>query len=80
MKNEDVEVFAERLYNAIGFVLSHNQQVAYQKYIIRAEARAPDVKQIKVMSGKYSLVAGSYRHALSKYFKSTSLILSLDKL
>jgi hypothetical protein len=26
------------------------------------------------------LVAGSYRHALSKYFKSTSLILSLDKL
>jgi hypothetical protein len=66
MESDVADAFAERLYNSMNYVLCHNQDVAYHRYIIRAETRTPGVKQLQMISGNNSLVTGSYRHALSK--------------
>lgn len=73
LESDVVEAFGERLYNALNYVLCHNQDVTYHRYIIRAETRSPGVKQLQAISGNNSLVTGSYRHALSKEFNTTHL-------
>ncbi|KAI6182690.1 hypothetical protein M3Y97_00408000 [Aphelenchoides bicaudatus] len=69
LEAEVVEAFGERLYNAMNYVFSHHQNICYHRYIMRTEARNPDVKQLQVISGNNSLVTGSYRHALNEYLK-----------
>lgn len=71
MESEVVESFNERLYNAMNFVFCHNQNVIYHRFIIRAEARSPEVKQLQSISGNNSLVTGSYRHALCRSFSNS---------
>lgn len=69
LENDVVESFSERLYNAMNYVFCHHQDVPYHRYIIRAETKNPDVKQLQMISGNNSLATGSYRHALDEYLK-----------
>jgi hypothetical protein len=64
LESDVIEAFNERLYNAINYVLCHHQNINYHRYIIRAETKNLDVKQLKMISGNNSLATGSYRHAL----------------
>ncbi|KAI6237214.1 General transcription factor 3C polypeptide 3 [Aphelenchoides besseyi] len=61
--------YNERLYNAINYVLCHYQNVAYHRFVMRAEVRTPNIPQLQIISGNNSLVTGSYRHAMSEYLQ-----------
>uniref|UniRef100_A0A1I7RNV5 TPR_REGION domain-containing protein n=1 Tax=Bursaphelenchus xylophilus TaxID=6326 RepID=A0A1I7RNV5_BURXY len=66
---EDKINYQERIYNAMNYVFVRDQNIAYHRFIMRAEAKFPEEEQLQMISGNNSLVTGSYRHALSEYLK-----------
>ncbi|CAD5222889.1 unnamed protein product [Bursaphelenchus okinawaensis] len=69
MESEEKLNYQERIYNAMNYVFCKNQNIAYHRFIMRAEAKSPLEPQLQMISGNNSLVTGSYRHALSEYLK-----------
>ncbi|KAI6213386.1 General transcription factor 3C polypeptide 3 [Aphelenchoides besseyi] len=56
-------------FEYLRYLYSSLANVAYHRFVMRAEVRTPNIPQLQIISGNNSLVTGSYRHAMSEYLQ-----------
>uniref|UniRef100_A0AC35UHY3 General transcription factor 3C polypeptide 3 n=1 Tax=Rhabditophanes sp. KR3021 TaxID=114890 RepID=A0AC35UHY3_9BILA len=65
-----IQSLNNKVLTSMNYVFCHYQNVNNQRYVQRAQAKAPENVHFRIVNANFSLFTGSYRHALIQYVKA----------